>query len=95
MSTPRRELKPVRLSAVLDEVLGVSLRDNVKARGLQRDGSYVPVAQAGPPLRSQSVLLELARRAQDQKPLESLLRHAAAPEVTGEPLRPAAAPPAS
>jgi polyphosphate kinase len=86
---------PVLKARLLDEVLGVSLRDNVKARRLQRDGTYAPVQQVGPPVRSQSVLLELARRTQEQKPIESLLRHVAAPEVPGEALRPAGAPAAS
>ncbi|HET9449959.1 MAG TPA: hypothetical protein VFO83_03720, partial [Aggregicoccus sp.] len=81
---------PLLRARLLDEVLGVSMRDNVKARRLQRDGTYVPVEQVGPPVRSQNVLLELARRTQEQKPIESLLRHAAAPESPSEVLRPAA-----
>jgi polyphosphate kinase len=81
---------PLLKARLLDEVLGISMRDNVKARRLQRDGTYVPVEQVGPPLRSQSVLLELARRTQDQKPIESLLRHAAAPDGPAESLRPPA-----
>ncbi|HVG63844.1 MAG TPA: polyphosphate kinase 1 [Hyalangium sp.] len=84
--------EPVLRQRLLDEVLGVSLKDNVKARRLQRDGSYVPVGQDGAPVRSQTVLLELARRMADPKPIESLIRHAAAPEMPAETLRSPAAP---
>jgi len=44
------------------------------------DGSYVPVAQDGPPFRSQQVLMDTARRVSGEKPLQPI-RHAAAPEV--------------
>jgi polyphosphate kinase len=46
---------------LLDEVLGMPLRDNVKARQLQPDGSYLRVTRPGPALRSQTALLEAAR----------------------------------
>jgi polyphosphate kinase len=52
---------PSLKARLLDEVLGVALRDNVKARQLQADGSYMRVARPGPPLRSQQVLLEVAK----------------------------------
>jgi polyphosphate kinase len=68
---------PALRQRLLDEVLGIGLRDNVKARELKRDGSYVPVAPDGGPVRSQQVLMELAKRAQEPRPLESLIRHAA------------------
>jgi hypothetical protein len=42
-------------------VLGTALRDNVKARALQPDGRYARVDHAGPPARSQQLLLENAR----------------------------------
>jgi polyphosphate kinase len=83
---------PALRQRLLDEVLGVGLKDNVKARRLQRDGSYVPVGQEGAPVRSQVVLLELARRVADPKPIESLIRHAAAPELPAETLRSPPAP---
>jgi polyphosphate kinase len=83
---------PALRQRLLDEVLGVALKDNVKARRLQRDGSYVPVGQDGAPVRSQMVLLELARRMADPKPIESLIRHAAAPEMPAETLRSPTAP---
>jgi polyphosphate kinase len=83
---------PLLRQRLLDEVLGLGLKDNVKARRLQRDGTYVPVQQDGTPVRSQTGLMELARRTQDTtKPIESLLRHVAAPEIPAEaPLRPPA-----
>jgi polyphosphate kinase len=73
---------PAIRQRLLDEVLGVALRDNVKARRLQVDGTYVPVGRDGTPVRSQGVLLELARRTHqpDLKPLE-VLRHATAPDA--------------
>jgi polyphosphate kinase len=84
---------PALRQRLLDEVLGVALKDNVKARRLQRDGTYAPVGQDGAHVRSQMVLMELARRVADPKPLESLIRHVAAPEIPAEPLRaPTAAP---
>lgn len=76
---------PVIRQRLLDEVLGVALKDNVKARRLQVDGTYAPVGGEGPPVRSQAVLMDLARRtSQDPKPLEAL-RHATAPERRDEP----------
>jgi polyphosphate kinase len=75
---------PVLRQRLLDEVLAIGLKDNVKARRLQRDGTYEPVGQDGAPVRSQTVLTELARRTQEPKPLESLIRHAAAPELPAE-----------
>ncbi|ADO74666.1 polyphosphate kinase 1 [Stigmatella aurantiaca] len=84
--------EPLLRQRLLDEVLGVALRDNAKARRLQRDGTYVPVERTGSPVRSQMVLLELARRVADSKPIESLMRHVAAPEIPAEPLRVPATP---
>jgi polyphosphate kinase len=84
---------PALRQRLLDEVLGVALRDNVKAKRLRRDGTYRPVLQEGaPPVRSQMVLLELARRVVEPKPLESRIRHAAAPEMPAETLRSTTAP---
>ena len=76
---------PAIRQRLLDEVLGVALRDTVKARQLQVDGTYVPVERGGLLVRSQGVLMELARRSQEPKPLEAL-RHATAPERRDEPL---------
>jgi polyphosphate kinase len=83
---------PLIRQRLLEEVLGVALKDNVKARRLERDGTYVPVGQDGAPVRSQVVLLELARRVAEAKPIESLLRHVAAPEMPAEALRSPTAP---
>jgi len=46
---------------LLNEVLALALRDNVKARRLQPNGSYLPAEATSPPLRSQQALLEIAR----------------------------------
>ncbi len=77
---------------VLDEVLGIGLKDNVKARRLLVDGNYVPVepghGHGHGHIRSQQFLLDLARRSGEAKHLEPILRHVAAPE-----LPPVAAPP--
>ena len=73
---------PAIRQRLLDEVLGVSLKDNVKARRLQVDGTYVPVGRDGTAVRSQGVLMELARRTNqpDPKPLQAL-RHATVPDA--------------
>ena len=73
---------PAIRQRLLDEVLGVALRDNVKARRLRVDGTYVPVSPEGTLVRSQGVLMEMARRTHqpDLKPLE-VLRHATAPDA--------------
>ncbi|GMU58493.1 MAG: polyphosphate kinase [Myxococcaceae bacterium] len=73
---------PALKARVLDEVLGMALRDNVKARQLQPDGSYVPVPLEldGQNLRSQTALLEQARRGGVIAPTDpSLMRHVASP----------------
>jgi len=71
---------PQLRTRLLDEVLGVALRDNVKAMRLQLDGRYLRRPTEGEPVRAQTTLLELARRAAEG-PTEPVLRHAAAPEV--------------
>jgi polyphosphate kinase len=58
---------PAIKQRLLDEVLGIGLRDNVKARRLRSDGSYGRVedgsgANGVPAVRSQMVLMEAARR---------------------------------
>jgi polyphosphate kinase len=83
--TPVEE--PTLKARLIDEVLGVGLRDNVKARRLMPDGSYKPVDRSGPDIRSQQVLLDAARRGADPRS-EPLIRHVAAPpEVTIDPTR--------
>ncbi len=52
---------PVLKGRLLHEVLGTALRDNVKARALQPDGTYLRVERPGPVVRSQVVLLETAK----------------------------------
>ncbi len=54
--------EPALKRRLLDEVLGMPMRDNVKARRLLVDGTYVPVDRPGPKLRSQTALLEAARQ---------------------------------
>jgi polyphosphate kinase len=48
---------PAIARRLLDEVLGGILADNVKARRLQPDGTYLPVGSTGARLRVQSALL--------------------------------------
>jgi polyphosphate kinase len=76
---------PAARQRVLEEVLGLGLRDNVKASRLRADGTYVRLPTHGPALRSQAVLAETARR-NELAGLE-VLRHAAAPDVAAEPIR--------
>jgi polyphosphate kinase len=66
---------PVLRARVLDEVLGLALRDTVKAHRLERDGSYRRLAGALQ-VRSQEALLEQARRAAAQP---RAIRQVAAP----------------
>ncbi|MSR42810.1 MAG: polyphosphate kinase 1, partial [Pedosphaera sp.] len=54
--------EPAFRKRLLDEILGLHLADNVKARLLQSDGSYirVPCVEGEKPCRSQSEFIELA-----------------------------------
>ena len=79
---------PTLRARLLDEVLGIALADNVKARRLQVDGSYLRVTPGGngtPEVRSQVMMLDAARRTGIPKiPAEPVIRHAAAPEAATE-----------
>jgi polyphosphate kinase len=78
---------PELRARLLNEVLGTALQDNVKAHRLTADGSYVRVPTTEPPVRSQVVLMEAARRAAQIRVVEPVIRHAAAPDVAGDSLR--------
>jgi polyphosphate kinase len=67
---------------ILEEVLRLGLKDNVKARQLQSDGSYTPmvVPSDGPLVRSQALLLDLARRGSVTEPV---MRHVSLPLEKG------------
>ncbi len=56
---------PAIKQRMLDEVLGIGLRDNVKARRLSPEGAYERISGVpdAPAVRSQAVLMEAARRA--------------------------------
>jgi polyphosphate kinase len=72
---------PALKARLLDEVLGIGFKDNVKARQLTSDGTYVPVPLQldGQTVRSQMALLELARRGGEPKVTEPVLRHVVSP----------------
>lgn len=72
--------EPALKARVLEEVLGLGLRDNVKARQLQSDGTYTPVPLQldGQTVRSQQVALESARRS-GQASIEPVIRHLPSP----------------
>ncbi len=57
---------PALRTRILDEIIGLHLADNVKARRLQADGSWVRVSppEGATALRSQTALLHLAHMAQ-------------------------------
>src|SRR5262249_28613365 len=75
---------PVIRLRLLDEVLGIGLRDDTKASELQPDGTYAPVhSEGGPKVRSQMVFLERAHRAEAGK--EAVIRHIAGPEPAAPP----------
>ncbi len=84
---------PLLKARLLEEVIGLGLKDNVKARQLMNDGTYVPVPLQldGQTVRSQMVLLELARRGGEPKVTEPVLRHVASPVAT-QPVEPPRAP---
>jgi polyphosphate kinase len=73
--------EPALKQRILDEVLGMGLKDNVKARQLQSDGTYVPLPLQldGQTVRSQMALLELAKKAGQPSGPEPVLRHVASP----------------
>ena len=54
---------------LLDEVIGSALRDGIKGRRLTVDGTYVPHEATGQPVRSQTALLERARRQGEAEPV--------------------------
>ncbi len=72
---------PALRTRLLEEVLGLGLRDTAKAMELTADGSYVPVTPhgGGPGFRSQMAALELVRRHDDSKAADARLRHAPGP----------------
>ena len=74
---------PVIRLKLLDEVLGIGLRDDTKAFELQPDGTYLPVrSEGGPTVRSQMVFLG---RARIEPGKEAVIRHIAAPEPSAPP----------
>jgi polyphosphate kinase len=81
---------PALKARIMDEVLGLGLKDNVKARQLQSDGVYVPIPLQldGQTIRSQVVLLDAARRSGQVAGAEPVLRHVASPvEKANDPVR--------
>jgi polyphosphate kinase len=69
---------------ILDEVLGSALKDNVKARRLLVDGSYVDAERGEPQVRSQQLILD-ARRAPGPLVQPTVIRHMAAPAAPDAP----------
>jgi len=72
---------PAIRARILEEVLGIGFKDNVKARQLTVDGTYLPppLQLDGQTVRSQAVQIELARRSSEAKHLEPVIRHVASP----------------
>ncbi len=72
---------PALRRRLLDEVLGLGLRDNVKAMELTGEGTYLPVPPhaGGAGFRSQMAALELVRRHDESKPADARLRHTPGP----------------
>jgi polyphosphate kinase len=87
---------PALRARLLDEVLGLSLRDNVKAREMRVDGTYRRIEPGSAPrVRSQEALVDAARRAANLAPRAPVLRQVRAPEPgrAPEPTHPASAEP--
>ncbi len=78
---------PALRGRLLEEIMVLALRDNVKARHLRVDGSYVFADRGNPEIRSQTALLDGAKRQIPVVPPAPVIRHAAAPEVSPEVLR--------
>ncbi|HUB05733.1 MAG TPA: polyphosphate kinase 1 [Myxococcales bacterium] len=72
-------LDPALKHRLLGEVLGLALRDSVKARRLQVDGRDAPAPPSDPPVRSQVELLQAARVASQPPRIEPVIRQNAAP----------------
>ena len=72
---------PAIRARILEEVLGIGFKDNVKARQLTVDGTYLPppLQLDGQTVRSQAVQIEQARRSSEAKHLEPVIRHVASP----------------
>jgi polyphosphate kinase len=72
---------PAAKARILEEVLGLGLRDNVKARQLLSDGAYAPVPLQldGAAVRSQTTLIDLARRGDQKAIAVRVLRHFVSP----------------
>jgi polyphosphate kinase len=82
--------EPQLARRILDEILGLGFKDNTRAQQLMVDGTYVPVPLQldGQTVRSQQVLMDLARRGGEPRPGEPLIRHVASPvEKPGDPPR--------
>ena len=61
-------LSPALKKRVIDEVLGMALKDNVKARRIRSDGQSERIERKVDelPLRSQTALLDAAKRTLDE-----------------------------
>jgi polyphosphate kinase len=72
--------EPALARRLLDEVLGLGLRDNVKRRSLGADGVYTRVPAEEPLVRSQAMQLDCARGvgAAPSEPEPPRLRHSGA-----------------
>lgn len=75
--------------ALAHEYMGMQLRDNVKARSLTSDGTWVPVerAEGEKPFNSQEALLERAYRNAEAAP-EPVIEAEPAPEAEPQPVAP-------
>lgn len=75
--------------ALVHEHMGMQLRDNVKARSLTSDGTWVPVerAEGEKPFNSQEALLERAYRNAEATP-EPVIEAKPAPEPEPQPVAP-------
>jgi polyphosphate kinase len=77
---------PALKTRILEDVVALGLRDNVKARRLTAEGSYVPVAANGAEtVRSQHTLLEAAKRGALPS---TVLRHGTVPGTRGTTIPP-------
>jgi polyphosphate kinase len=71
---------PALRARLLDEILGLAMKDSVKARQLRVDGKYQRAEARLPPVRSQEALIEAARKGAQPSSRAPVIRQVPAPD---------------
>ena len=64
---------PALKARLLDEIIKITMSDNVKIRSVQPDGWHHKIEAVGEPLRSQKRFMEIARDSKQPKQVEALI----------------------